>query len=253
MAQARALAKACRPAPNRGRTAHDPHPGRESHRGQRRGHEADARVLHRRARAPPPRPLPDARRAGGVLQGARRRAARGHLPDARARRRGARRGDVPGARHLGRGARHHDAMTARIRFPHEYVALDPAVRREIVDCFAADGLPTGAGILYLPPRHDPDVVVLAMHPRVDFFRHYLAPGLAAAGYAFMGAPTRYLNHDTDALHERLLCDVAGAVRALRARGFAQVVLPGNSGGGSLFAFYLEQARKPAAEPLERGP
>jgi len=27
MAQARLLAKACRPAPNRGRTAHDPHSG----------------------------------------------------------------------------------------------------------------------------------------------------------------------------------------------------------------------------------
>src|SRR5438093_1334684 len=253
MAQARALAKACRPAPNRGRTAHDPHPGRQSPRAQRRGHEADARVLHRRARAPPPRPLPDARRAGGVLQGARRRAARGDLPDAPARRREARRGDVPGARHLGRGARRHDAMTARIRFPHEYAALDPAVRREIVDCFAADGLPTGAGILYLPPRKDPDVAVLAMHPRVDFFRHYLVPRLVGAGYAFLGAPTRNLNNDADALHERLLLDVAGNVAWLRERGFRRVVLLGNSGGGSLFAFYLAQAGKPPAERLARAP
>ncbi|HSV06722.1 MAG TPA: hypothetical protein VLI07_09415 [Candidatus Binatus sp.] len=139
------------------------------------------------------------------------------------------------------------------RLPHEFTTIDPAVRRDIVDLEPVDGWPGGAGLLYLPPRHDPDVVVLAMHPRVDFFRHYLAPGLAAAGYAFMGAPTRYLNHDTDALHERLLCDVAGAVRALRARGFAKVVLLGNSGGGSLFAFYLEQAGKPAAERLERAP
>ena len=144
-------------------------------------------------------------------------------------------------------------MTARLRFPHEYVALDPAVRHEIVDGFAADGLSIGAGILYLPPRKDPDVAVLAMHPRVDFFRHYLVPRLVGAGYAFLGAPTRNLNNDADALHERLLLDVAGNVAWLRERGFRRVVLLGNSGGGSLFAFYLAQAGKPPAERLSRAP
>src|SRR5437867_8736033 len=144
-------------------------------------------------------------------------------------------------------------MTARLRFPHEYVALDPAVRREIVDCFAADGLPTGAGILYLPPRNDPDVAVLAMHPRVDFFRHYLVPRLLGAGYAFLGAPTRNLNNDADALHERLLLDVAGNVTLLRARGLRRGVLLGDSGGGSPLAFYLAQAGKPPAERLARAP
>ena len=144
-------------------------------------------------------------------------------------------------------------MTARLRFPHEYVALDPAARREIVDCFAADGLSTGAGILYLPPGKDPDVAVLAMHPRVGFFRHYLVPRLVGAGYAFVGAPTRNLNNDADALHERLLLDVAGNVAWLRERGFRRVVLLGNSGGGSLFAFYLAQAAKPPADRLARAP
>ena len=139
------------------------------------------------------------------------------------------------------------------RLPHEFTAIDPAVRREIVDLEPADGWPGGAGVLYRPPRQDPDVVVLAMHPRVDFFRHYLAPGLVAAGYAFLGAPTRYLNHDADALHERLLLDVAGTIRVLRERDFAKVILLGNSGGGSLFAFYLEQAGTEPAARLERAP
>ena len=139
------------------------------------------------------------------------------------------------------------------RLPHEFTAIDPAVRREIVDLEPADGWPGGAGVLYRPPRQDPDVVVLAMHPRVDFFRHYLAPALVAAGYAFVGAPTRYLNHDADALHERLLLDVAGTIRALRERGFARVILLGNSGGGSLLAFYLEQAGTEPAARLERAP
>src|SRR3989475_9151456 len=144
-------------------------------------------------------------------------------------------------------------MTARIRFPHEYVAVDPAVRREIVDCFAADGLPTGAGILYLPPGKDPDVAVLAMHPRVAFFRHYLVPRLVGAGYAFLGAPTRNLNNDADALHERLLLDLAGNVAWLPERGFRPGVLLGNSGGGSPFSFYPAPAGKPPAAPPSRAP
>jgi pimeloyl-ACP methyl ester carboxylesterase len=140
----------------------------------------------------------------------------------------------------------------RIVFPHCYRALDPAVRREIVDHAAADGWPL-TGILYRPPATDPDTVVLAMHPRADFSRHYLVPQLTAAGYAFMGATSRYLNHDADALHERLLVDVAGTIAWLRARGFRRVVLLANSGGGSLFAFYLQQAGRAPARRLGHAP
>jgi pimeloyl-ACP methyl ester carboxylesterase len=143
-------------------------------------------------------------------------------------------------------------MADRIVFPHCYRALDPAVRREIVDHAAADGWPL-TGILYRPPTCDPDVVVLAMHPRADFTRHYLAPQLTAAGYAFMGATTRYLNHDADALHERLVVDVAGTIAWLRATGFRKVILLANSGGGSLFAFYLQQASRPPAQRITRAP
>jgi hypothetical protein len=108
--------------------------------------------------------------------------------------------------------------TARLQFPHCYATLDASARRELVEHAATDGFPL-TGILYRPARRDPDTVVLAMHPRVDFSRHYLVPGLLAGGYAFMGATTRYLNHDADALHERLLLDVAGSVTFLRERGF----------------------------------
>ena len=142
--------------------------------------------------------------------------------------------------------------TTPARLPFHWSTIDPAIRREIVHHHAADGVPL-SGVLYLPPRTDPAAVVLAMHPRGDFSRHYLAPALAAAGYAFLGTTTRYLNNDADALHERLLLDVAGTIAFLRARGFATVVLLGNSGGGSLFAFYVEQAAKPPAERLARAP
>ncbi len=141
---------------------------------------------------------------------------------------------------------------ARLQLPHHYQTLDPAIRREVVDHAAADGIPI-AGMLYLPPRGDPGVCVVAMHPRVDFSRHYLAPRLAAGGYAFLGAHTRYLNHDADMLHERVLLDVAGTVAWVRTRGFRRVVLLGNSGGGSLFAFYLKQAATAPAERLRHAP
>jgi hypothetical protein len=141
---------------------------------------------------------------------------------------------------------------ARIQLPHHYQRIDPAIRRELVDHAAADGFPL-SGLLYLPARGEPDVVVVAMHPRVDFSRHYLAPRLAAGGYAFFGGHTRYLNNDADMLHERVLLDVAGTVAWLRERGFRRVVLLGNSGGGSLFAFYLEQAAKAPADRLQRAP
>ena len=143
-------------------------------------------------------------------------------------------------------------MTERLPFPHEYAHLDAAVRRELVAHAASDGFPL-TGILYRPPRADPPVAVLAMHPRGDFSRHYLAPALVAAGYAFFGATTRHLNHDADALHERLLLDVAGSIAYLRDAGFRAVVLLGNSGGGSLFAFYLEQAAKAPAARVTHAP
>ncbi len=143
-------------------------------------------------------------------------------------------------------------MRSRIPLPHEYVALDPAVRCEAVAHAAADGFPL-TGLLHLPPRGEPDTAILAMHPRGDFGRHYLVPHFAAAGFAFLGAATRHLGNDADALHERLLLDVAGSIAFLRARGFRRVVLLGNSGGGSLFAFYLEQAARPPAERLARAP
>jgi len=138
------------------------------------------------------------------------------------------------------------------RLPHQFDAIDPAIRAEVVYHQAADGWPL-QGVLHRPPKTDPDVALLAMHPRVDFSAHYLVPPLVGAGYAFMGSTTRNLGNDADALHERLLLDVAGSMAYLRARGFRKIVLVGNSGGGSLFAFYLSQAAKAPADRLTTAP
>jgi hypothetical protein len=95
--------------------------------------------------------------------------------------------------------------------------------------------------------------VLVMHPRADFTRHYCIPGFVGDGISVLGLCTRTLNNDATAIHEDLILDVAAGVRYLRDNGCDKVLLFGNSGGGSLFAFYQAQAEKKPAERLAFSP
>jgi hypothetical protein len=101
-------------------------------------------------------------------------------------------------------------------------------------------------------------VVCLMHPRANFSRHYAVPALVEAGFAVLCQNSRWLNNDATLVHERLLLDVAAGLAAARER-YERVVLVGNSGGGSLYTFYLSQAfaptggrltDTPAGEPLD---
>jgi hypothetical protein len=101
---------------------------------------------------------------------------------------------------------------------------------------------------WLYARGGEDTVVVLMHPRANFSHHYLTPGLLEAGVAVLNVTSRWLNNDATLVHEVVLLDVAAALAAARAR-FDRVVLVGNSGGGSLFTFYLHQALAPEGARL----
>lgn len=144
------------------------------------------------------------------------------------------------------------------RLPFAFTSLDPGVIKTVVHLEATDTAQS-FGVLYLPPASKPRTVVYLMHPRAEFSRHYVVPGLTAKGYAVFCHDSRYLNNDTDMVHERLLFDIAAGMRYLKDAGFEHVVLLGNSGGGSLLGFYQSQAglapsarltRTPSDEPID---
>ncbi len=137
--------------------------------------------------------------------------------------------------------------------PHKcvsYSTIDPSVCAEAIALEADDG-GLSSGILYQAKRSG--TVVCFMHPQADMSRHYGIPALVDAGFAAFGQNSRCVNNDTHCVHETLLLDVAAGQRFLRDHGFKNVVLVGNSGGGSLFAFYQEQASTAPPQRITKTP
>jgi pimeloyl-ACP methyl ester carboxylesterase len=143
------------------------------------------------------------------------------------------------------------------RYPIDFGDIDSSAHQRPMHLYAAD-FGKSRGILYTPERGKPRTVVIMAHPRADFSTHYSIPFWIDAGFAAFGFNTRYLNNDAMMLHENLILDLAAGIRFLRdEEGFEKIVMLGNSGGGSLFAYYDSQARTPkggrVAAPPGGGP
>jgi hypothetical protein len=94
------------------------------------------------------------------------------------------------------------------------------------------------GIYHRPPSGRPRVAFVATHYNVDFSEHYLASFMAERGFGFLGWNTRFRGNEAHFLLDHALAEIGVGVRWLREQaGAEQVVLVGNSGGGSLMAAY----------------
>lgn len=132
-------------------------------------------------------------------------------------------------------------------------AFAAAQPQENIYLQASDGA-VSHGILYRPvDAPNAKVCIYLMHPRGPMSRHYLAGHMPARGMALFGHDGRYLNNDSDCLHERLLLDIAAGMQRLRDLGFETIVGVGNSGGGSLFGYYQEQAERAPGERRDAAP
>lgn len=114
----------------------------------------------------------------------------------------------------------------------------------------ADGAAV-TGSLYR--RGAPDAVVCVMHPREFMACHYLIPDIIESGCAAWSQSPRSVGNDLRLEHETALFDVAEGLTFLRSQGFRRIVLLGNSGGASLYAFYIQQSSLYGAARIARTP
>ncbi len=127
----------------------------------------------------------------------------------------------------------------------------PAIDRTFVSLPSPTAGRNGAGFmpcqgLYHTPRgKQPKTAFIATHYNVDFAEHYLGDYLAARDHGFLGWNTRFRGNEAFFLLEHALVDIGVGVRWLKEEaGVEQVVIIGNSGGGSLMGAYQSQATEP---------
>lgn len=125
------------------------------------------------------------------------------------------------------------------------------IQREFVSLTSATSARNGAGFMpcqglyYSPAGKRPKVAFIATHYNVDFSEHYPAEYLARRGYGYLGWNTRFRGNEAFFILEHALIDIGAGVRWLREEaGVEQVVIVGNSGGGSLMGAYQSQAAEP---------
>ncbi len=125
------------------------------------------------------------------------------------------------------------------------------IQREFVSLVSATSAQNGAGFMpcqglyYSPKGRRPKVAFIATHYNVDFSEHYPAEFMARRGYGYLGWNTRFRGNEAFFILEHALIDIGAGVRWLKEQaGVEQVVIIGNSGGGSLMGAYQSQASDP---------
>lgn len=116
--------------------------------------------------------------------------------------------------------------------------LPPGTQVSVFPLTTADGAATN-GFLYSNGKAD--TVFCIMHPREFLAAHYLIPEILAGGAAVWTQTPRSVGSDLRLEHEIALFDVAAGLLHLQNSGFKKIVLLGNSGGASLYAFYNQQS------------
>ncbi len=129
------------------------------------------------------------------------------------------------------------------------------IEREFVGIESATAVRNGAGFMpcqglyHRPAGKRPKIAFIATHYNVDFSEHYLGPLMAARGFGFLGWNTRFRGAEAFFLLEHALIDIGAGVRWLKEEaGVEQVVVLGNSGGGSLMGAYVSQSSEPNITP-----
>lgn len=128
--------------------------------------------------------------------------------------------------------------------------LPPGTAVTVHPLMTADKAATN-GFLY--SAGSTDTVFCIMHPREFLATHYLIPEILAGGAAVWTQTPRSVGSDLRLEHEIALFDVAAGLCHLKQAGFKRIVLTGNSGGASLYAFYNQQALLAPERRHERTP
>ncbi|MEJ7771895.1 MAG: alpha/beta hydrolase [Geodermatophilaceae bacterium] len=126
----------------------------------------------------------------------------------------------------------------------ELLAIPMATSKR-VDIYS--GIARQAGKLWAARQRAPGgsgTAVVVIHPSSNFMGHYLLAALSQRGVDVIGANTRYIGNDSMLTMENCVLDIGAIIAHLRAEGYEQVVLVGNSGGGGLSALYQSQAENP---------
>jgi pimeloyl-ACP methyl ester carboxylesterase len=101
------------------------------------------------------------------------------------------------------------------------------------------------GIYWTEAGKRPKVAIIATHYNVDFSEHYIAPYFARQGFGFLGWNTRYRGVEDQFLLEHAVLDIGVGMKWLKeVAGVEQIVILGNSGGGSLMGAYQAEAIAP---------